>query len=111
MKKTVLKILAASILISILIPGLNSKAFANDITGVVIINCGTKFVEVPGDPISILQPAGYEVKYSSSSAGAPIILVESDCSQAVADVLGAGFKLKRVKGNQSDDLIYILIKK
>jgi hypothetical protein len=57
------------------------------------------------------EAIGYEVPFSSSSAGAPIVMSGAECAQALADVLSAGFKLQEVKGTASYDLNYILIKK
>ena len=111
MKKTVMTLLSIPILMTMLIFGINTKASADGIKDVVIINCGIKFgPEDPGFP-GPGDPEAYEVKFSSSSAGAPTVVMDDPCAQAIADVLNAGFKLQRVKGNQSDDLNYIFIKK
>jgi hypothetical protein len=110
MKKTVMTLLSMPFLMTMLILGVSPEASADGIKGVVIINCSTKF----GDPLPgewEPEAIGYEVPFSSSSAGSPIVTSGADCAQAVADVLSAGFKLQEVKGTGSGDLSYILIKK
>jgi hypothetical protein len=111
MKKTVMTLLSMPFLMTMLILGVSPEASADGIKGVVIINCGIKFGESsPDDPFPFPESIGYEVPFSSSSAGSPIVTSGADCAQAVADVLSAGFKLQIVKGTGSGDLNYILIK-
>ncbi|GEM_PF-1571078 len=111
MKKTVMAVLYTPFLITGLILGIIPQAFADRTTDVVMINCSVKFSDViPGPPFPTPEPEEYVVFVSSSSAGAPVVAKGTDCAQAMADVLSAGFELRRVKGTQSHDLNYILIK-
>ena len=113
MKKNVMSLPLIPILMITLISGITTNASADGNKDVVIINCGIKFAEPdPTDPFPFPGgPVGYEVRFSSSSAGAPTVSMDGICAQAIADILSAGFKLEGVKGTQSDDLNYIFIKK
>jgi hypothetical protein len=111
MKKTVMTLLSMPFLMTMLILGVSPEASADGIKGVVIINCGIKYGEFLPGPDPFPEAIGYDVPFSSSSAGAPIVTSGAECAQAVADVLSAGFKLQEVKGTSSGDLSYILIKK
>ncbi len=104
MKKTVMALLSIPFLVTMLILGMSPEASADGAKEVVIINCT---LSPPGPVLK----DGYEVALSSNSAGAPVVSSGTECAQAVADVLSAGFKLKTVKGTSSFDLNYILVKK
>jgi len=121
MKKSVLTLLSAPILMTILIFGINTKASATSMKEVVILGCGASFGDMPGDPGDPGDPGGlpseppeipgYEINNWSNSSGAPAAPSDdSNCAQAIADILNEGFKLQRVKSTEGD-LNYIFIGK
>jgi len=86
MKNILLRAVSASFLAAILMLGSSmmisdAAAHAPAPSQVVMLSCD-------------MDPNGAIVtSMSSSSAGAPIVLIGSSCSQALTDVLTAGFKL------------------
>ena len=116
MKKPVLTLLSVPILITILILGVNTKASAGKMKDVVILGCGASFIDFPGDPGGLpSEPSeipGYEINNWSNSSGAPTAPSDdSNCAQAIANILNEGFKLQNVKSTEGGDLNYIFIKK
>jgi len=81
MKNVLLRAVSISFLAAILMFGSISYAAASGSLQVVILVCSGN------------EGGTLTVGLASSSAGAPIVPVGSNCSQGLADVLNAGFKL------------------
>jgi len=97
--------LSATALISILVviwP--NGSVFAQNVRNqVVILNCETDIVS-SGHPNTVIA--------SSSSAGAPVVNLGTDCAQALTDVLNAGFKPIAIQASDTSlRTTYVLSKK
>ena len=96
MKKTAMTLLFTPFLMTMLILGMGSQASAAGTTGIVLVQC------VPKAPSAFPPgPEDFEVNFARNSADAPEVPVGqgTNCAQALADLLNAGFTIRNIESN------------
>lgn len=104
MKRIVLSALLLGLVAMVGVIALKSDVSAKQPTQVVILGCHVS--NLPAPPFTLFN----KVLLSSSSAGAPLVALNTDCAQALADVLSEGFELAKVEPLFSTGTQYLLTK-
>jgi hypothetical protein len=89
------------LIVTLIIAGLSNDVFATSYEA-IILHCSA----FAGDPGHLTS----KVVAVSSSSGAPVIDVNTNCAQVLADIFSTGFIIQNTQGTDSG-VIYTLVKK